>query len=83
MAYQPLSPPETNAVTQWVADELRRVGQEFETDKTFVLMTPLYADPDRIYAGMVVLFDASAPSATSGEGLYRRNIANTAWAYLG
>lgn len=73
----------TTAFRDWVLQELRKVADEFNAGRDGVTYKVLYAEPGRLYPAMVVYFDASAPSATSGEGLYRRNKANTAWVFVG
>lgn len=41
------------------------------------------AEPARMRAGMLVLADGVNWNPGSGEGMYRRNAANTAWVHLG
>lgn len=85
---QPLTDPQsapswTSSFSAWVISELRNVGAEFAAPKNATIFQPLYADPQRIFPCMVVYFASTAPSAASGEGLYRRNIANSAWVFVG
>jgi hypothetical protein len=67
----------------YVVGELQNIGSEFLAAWAAVRFKRLYKDPARMYPDMLVLFDATAPSAASGEGLYRRNAANSAWKYIG
>jgi hypothetical protein len=43
----------------------------------------LTAEPASPAAGMVVLADGVSWDPGSGEGMYRRNAANTAWVFIG
>lgn len=45
----------------------------------------LYAAPAKTFPGMLVYADGVTwqPDGVNGEGLYRRNVANSAWAFVG
>ena len=49
----------------------------------FVEMQVLHAEPVRVRAGMYVTADGVDWNPGSGEGLYRRNAANSAWVFIG
>lgn len=43
----------------------------------------LTAEPSRPQAGMLVLADGVSWDPGSGEGMYRRNAANSSWVFIG
>ena len=49
----------------------------------FVRLQILRAEPVRYWAGMVVYADGTDWNPGSGQGLYRRNVANSAWVFVG
>jgi hypothetical protein len=77
MSLNPVLQPDTPLV--------QKVAEELEREKDYVIFNPLYQEPDRVYACMVVYADGVEwqPDAVNGEGLYRRNIANAAWVFIG
>lgn len=84
--YQPNTtdaPKDIQGLVAWAIAEFRRIGSEFNTQRAAVIFKPLGGAPDRVYPCMVVYFLSTAPEAVSGEGLYRRNAANSAWVFAG
>ena len=82
MNYNPNVPPQdTERLLQYLDEEFVRIAQilnrvasgEYEI---------LYAEPKRIFPGLVVYADGSSWNPNSGEGLYRRTLANT-WHKIG
>lgn len=89
--YRPGSFTETppGAIAAWATNLMRHLTREHNAiaaeqsiEQDCFRFKPLYADPARIEACMVVYFAASAPSAGGVEGLYRRSIAG-AWVFVG
>ena len=70
-------------LVRWLTGENQRIAEEFTREKDSLILTPLYAAPDRIYPCMVVYADGTTWNPGSGEGVYRRNIANNSWTHLG
>lgn len=94
MAYQAKSPPTSpqdikgvvgwaQSLVSWLVDELRAVTNEFNSTRSSVVLKVLYAAPERIYPGMVVIADGVTWNPGSGVGMYYRNAANTAWVFVG
>jgi hypothetical protein len=81
--YQPSRAPEDNTVTRWIANELMKLSRDQFEASNSQLFEPLYAAPSRIYPCMVVYADGAAWNPGSGEGIYRRNLANNAWVFVG
>lgn len=72
----------------YVADPAMRevVGQIEEAagrSDPYADLQYLHAEPKRVWAGMVVLADGTDWNPGSGEGMYRRNAANSAWTFIG
>jgi hypothetical protein len=70
----------------FIRQEQQSIQQAANAAEPFVLLQVLHAEPARMLPGMVILadgvdFDPSALGA--GEGVYRRNSANTAWVFVG
>jgi hypothetical protein len=66
------------------ADPLQRAIEQAANDADpFVEMQILHAEPSRVRAGMVCYFDGTDFNPGSGEGIYRRDVANAAWVFLG
>jgi hypothetical protein len=61
---------------------LERALNEAQPSFTFVV---LHEEPARVFAGMVVVADGSdwQPDGVNGEGMYRRDSANSAWVFIG
>lgn len=70
------------AADQNVAREFRDIEAAANRADPRLDLIYLYAEP-KYYAGMIVLADGTDWDPGSGEGLYRRNLANTAWVFLG
>lgn len=66
----------------YVQDVERRVRNALESANNFLSLTVLYAEPETKFTGMVVYADGSTWNPGSGEGLYRRSLADT-WVHLG
>lgn len=68
---------------------VRALAQEVEKAANradpFIEMQVLHAEPPKVRAGMYVTADGVdwQPDGVNGEGLYRRNLANNAWVFLG
>jgi hypothetical protein len=85
---QRFAPP---TIPQSAPKELKDYGQQLhaavrkasESANDFLSLKVLHAEPTRIVAGMVVYADGSDWNAGSGEGIYRRNAANSAWVFVG
>lgn len=75
------SPEEYDA--QFVTDQLRQVQQEFSAAKNELILAVLYAEPDRLYPGMLIYADGVTWNPGGGEGVYRRNKTNAAWVLIG
>lgn len=82
MNYNPNVPPQdTERLLQYLDEEFVRIAQilnrvasgEYEI---------LYAEPSRIFPGLVVYADGTSWDPGSGEGLYRRSLSNT-WHKIG
>lgn len=61
-------------------DAIKRALDAALPDIDFVLRT---AEPTRIRPRMVVYADGTLWNPGHGEGIYRRNSANSAWVFLG
>lgn len=79
--YKPSTVPE-KVDRQFVQSELQAIQRAANQAQTFFILQPLSVLPDRLEAGMVIYANASL-SLGSGEGVYVRNAANSAWRYLG
>lgn len=65
--------------------ELTAIEQAAQRADPFAELQTLYAEPERVRAGMLVIADGTTwnPDGVSGAGLYRRNTANSAWVFIG
>lgn len=61
----------------------RLIAEEFERQKSIFEMQILHAAPSRTTAGMIVYADGTDWNPGAGQGVYRRNVANAAWVFLG
>lgn len=83
MSYNPQNAPQEYSA-QYLFDQLRQIQQELAAAKNELILTVLYAAPDRVYAGMTIYADGVSFNPTgAGEGIYRRNKANAAWVFVG
>ena len=76
--------PDDPAQLQAALDvEHQGIKQALEAAWTSFDFKPLYVAPTRTRPCMLIYADGTQFNPGSGEGVYRRNIANTAWLYLG
>ncbi len=82
--YKPTEPQGfTPEQSSWMRQELAQVEKaQYDATDVFVY-TLLTAPPDKIEPRMVVYADGVSWNPGSGEGIYRRNNANTAWVFVG
>jgi hypothetical protein len=64
-------------------EETARIQQAINSPEPFLRLEVLHAEPVRYWAGTVVYADGTDWDPGSGEGLYRRNVANNAWVFVG
>jgi hypothetical protein len=85
--YRPGNPPSDPAqMPGFLRQELANVQAAANRAEPYALLETLHAEPTRMFGGMFVLADGTDfdPSGLgAGEGLYRRNEANTAWVFIG
>lgn len=86
--YQPGQvPDDPKGVLGWLIFFLRTefasINRALEAPQPFAELQYLTAEPARSRPGMVVLADGVAWNPGSGEGAYRRDLANAAWVHLG
>lgn len=63
--------------------ELRAIASVFDMVGAGVLLTPLYETPIKTKPMQLVYADGANWDPGAGEGVYVRNLANTAWIFLG
>lgn len=80
--YSPSNVPEKYD-REWLARELASLKAATEAAKDSETMRYLAAEPTKYWAGLKVLADGVNWDPGSGEGEYRRNLANSAWVFLG
>lgn len=68
---------------QNIRDERFSLERALNEAMPYAELRPLAVEPARTRAGMLILADGTNLDPGSGEGLYRRNSANTAWVFLG
>lgn len=86
MQFKPDLPAPTNSLpslASWAARQLQQLAALLNDDVSSVSLEVLYAVPDQPRAGMVIYADGTRWNPGAGEGVYRRNAANTAWVFLG
>lgn len=69
--------------TQRLAADVERAAMQ---PQPFLLLQTLHSEPEKLFAGMLIRADGSdfdPDSLGTGEGLYQRNAANTAWVFIG
>jgi hypothetical protein len=67
----------------FLREETSRIQRALNDPEPFLRMEVLHVEPTRVWAGMVVYADGTDWDPGSGEGLYRRNVANSAWVFVG
>lgn len=72
-------PQEPKDVPDFLRAELASIEQAANRADPQSELIYLHAEPARVRAGMLVLADGTNWNPGSGEGVYRRNAANTAW----
>lgn len=75
--------PEMSALLSYIQDLERRISKGLTDPSGFDSLTYLPSEPARYWAGMYVMADGTNWDPGSGEGLYRRNAANSAWVFIG
>jgi hypothetical protein len=63
--------------------EFGRLQTSLNGPQDFLELKVLYEAPARTRAGMIVYADGATWNPGSGQGIYRRNVANTLWVFLG
>lgn len=82
MSYTPKVPPHVPAdLLPYLDDEFTRVAQVLNRVESGEYQI-LYAQPNRIFPGLVVYADGTTWNPGGGEGIYRRSLANT-WVKVG
>lgn len=80
--YQHSIPPEDyRQLLEYIERELASVSAAIDSAHNGDIDI-LYAEPIRVYPGMVVYADGTTWNPGSGEGIYRRSLANT-WVFIG
>jgi hypothetical protein len=82
--FTPGQPPQDLAgLVRYVGTEFRRLAESLAGNQDSIRLKPLYAEPTRMYPCMLVYADGTTWNPGSGEGVYRRNLANSAWVFVG
>jgi hypothetical protein len=76
-------PPFPDQQRQWLVEFSQDVSREFASQRDFIGLKYLHAQPSRMFKGMVVLADGIDWNPGAGAGMYRRNEANAAWVFVG
>lgn len=81
--FTPTTPPgaeDPEALRRWIAEEFRRLSSTLQ--ETVALdLRPVYREPTRPRAGMIVYADGTSWNPGAGEGVYTYTIAG-AWSKL-
>lgn len=77
--YVPRAVP-TSFDARWLHEELQRIAQEWQQRVPYLYLQTLYAAPDKIRDGMVVMADGTTWNPGSGAGVYAR--VSGAWVKL-
>lgn len=77
------APQDLAGLSRYVDDELQRAAQASTSPWDGLRMQVLNVAPRKTAPGDIVFADGTNWNPGSGEGLYIRNAANTAWRYLG
>jgi hypothetical protein len=79
-----LQPPKDPAQLPGFLREVQAaIEQAAQRAEPFMQLQVLYAAPSKTFPAMLVYADGTTWNPGSGEGVYRRNLANSAWNYLG
>lgn len=62
---------------------MSQLKQGLESAAPYLQLQILYAQPSKLFAGMIVYADGATWNPGSGEGVYRRDKTNTSWVHLG
>ena len=82
--YTPTNPQGFNPEqSSWIREELAQIEKAQYDAADFLVLALQTAPPTKIEARMVVYADGVFFNPGSGEGIYRRNNANTAWVFVG
>ena len=76
----PSDPKEVPGFLQIMQAAIEQAAQRAEP---FMQLKVLYAEPSKTFPAMLVYADGTTWNPGSGEGVYRRNAANSAWVHLG
>jgi hypothetical protein len=82
--YTPSTPvglPATGAM--WVQRELRKLFFALQGERIEQAWKVHHSEPERTFPTQTVYADGTDWNPGSGEGLYRRNLADNAWVHLG
>ena len=60
-----------------------QLKQGLESAAPYHQLQILYAEPSKLFAGMIVYADGTTWDPGSGEGVYRRDKTNSSWVHLG
>lgn len=70
------------ALAQTLLKELQEIANASEYAEA-VIFPVLHTPPEKFDPGMIVYADGTNWDPGSGEGIYRRNAANSAWVFVG
>lgn len=76
----PTDPAELPGFLRLVQAAIEQAAQRAEP---YTVRQVLYAEPSKTFPAMEVYADGTSFNPGSGEGVYRRNAANSAWVFLG
>lgn len=69
---QPLNAGSLAALVESVEQELQRLSQSLAQPADYAALRTLYAEPGRVFEGMVVKADGTTWNPGSGAGVYAR-----------
>jgi hypothetical protein len=90
--FQPISPPSGQPttipqlwqmLTSWAWNNFTAIQRAANAESDCLCLKVWHEAPPKTFGGMVVYFDGVDHNPGSGEGLYRRNVANDAWVFIG
>lgn len=81
----PVPQGDLESLKRFIGLELQRIARCSTEASERVSFQILYAAPTKYNAGDVVYADGTRwnPDGVSGQGLYRRNVLNTLWVFIG
>ena len=91
MTYSVVVPPglrqtvkstEAKELLAWLERELVTLSRELVQEQDTCWLRPIYAEPEKPRAGMLVYADGTTWNPGSGQGVYRFNLAGT-WSFVG